>query len=92
METVEFVSKATELVKRYYNSRLNREVESNVVDDDIYVVWYCRTLQNSKGLLSTTVPDGMYYEVTYNGDKEEFYFDAYVKKDNICVPNSEVFK
>ena len=26
-------------------------------------------------LLSTTVSDGMYYEITYNGDKDEIYFD-----------------
>ena len=45
----------------------------------VYVVWSCKTLQNSKALLSTTVPDGMYYELTYNGDKHELYFDAYKK-------------
>ncbi|MDN5953915.1 MAG: DUF6275 family protein [Loigolactobacillus coryniformis] len=53
---------------------------------EIYVVWLCKTLQNSKALLSTTYPDGMYFEVTYNGDKKEFYFDAYKKKENICIP------
>lgn len=53
---------------------------------EVYVVWLCKTLQNSKALLSTTYPDGMYFEVTYNGDKKEFYFDAYKKKENICIP------
>lgn len=36
-----------------------------------------RTLQNNKALLSTAITDGMYYEVTYNGDKNEVYFDVY---------------
>lgn len=43
-----------------------------------------KTLQNNKALLSTTVPDGMYYEITYNGDKRECYFDAYKKWENRC--------
>ena len=30
-----------------------------------------------------TVSDGMYYEITYNGDKNELYFDAYKKWKNI---------
>lgn len=30
-------------------------------------------------------PDGMYYEVTYNGDKNECYIDAYKKWQNVCI-------
>lgn len=52
---------------------------------DIYVVWSCKTLQNNKALLSTTLPDGMYYELTYNGDKKELYLDAYKKFENRCI-------
>ena len=52
--------------------------------DDVYVVWSCKALQNFKALLSTPRPDGMYYECTYNGDEEEFYFDAYKKFENMC--------
>ena len=48
-----------------------------ITTNDVYVVWLNRTLQNNKALLSTTISDGMYYEVTYNGDKNELYFDAY---------------
>lgn len=56
-------------------------------DKDIYVVWFSKTLQNWKALLSTTLPDGMYYEVTYNGDKGECYLDAYKKFDNVTYPD-----
>jgi hypothetical protein len=28
----------------------------------------------------------MYYELTYNGDKDELYFDAYKKWENVCIP------
>ena len=46
------------------------------------MVWACEALQSNRALLSTTVSDGMYYEVTYNGDKKEFYLDAYKKQEN----------
>lgn len=60
----------------------------NVIKEkDIYVVWHCKTLQNSKALLSTSVPDGRYFECTYNGDKKELYLDAYEKEQNICYKN-----
>ena len=55
----------------------------------MFVVWSCKTLQNHKALLSTTVSDGMYYELTYNGDKQELYFDAYKKWQNICFEVKE---
>lgn len=52
---------------------------------DVYVVWSCKTLQNNKALLSSTLPDRMYYELTYNGDKNELYLDAYMKFENRCI-------
>ena len=51
----------------------------------VYVVWICKSLQNWKALLSTTLADGMYYELTYNGDKNELYLDAYKKFQNKCI-------
>ena len=51
-------------------------------DFDIFIVWKCKVLQNWKYLISTSVGDGMYYELTYNGDKREWYLDAYKKFQN----------
>lgn len=53
--------------------------------DNVYIVWASKTLQNWKALLSTDLPDGMYYECTYNGDKKEMYLDAYKKFDNKTI-------
>ena len=48
--------------------------------------WVCKTLQNYKALLSTTVSgDGIYAEYTYNGDKQEMYEDVYKKDSNRCL-------
>jgi hypothetical protein len=55
----------------------------------VYIVWFCKTLQNWKALVSTTLPDGKYYEVTFNGDKNEMYLDVYVKTDNLIAWKSE---
>lgn len=50
------------------------------------MVWACKTLQNYKALLSTTVSgDGIYAEYTYNGDKQELYEDVYCKLTNRCI-------
>lgn len=50
-------------------------------DFEVYVVWYSKTIQNHKALLGTTLKDKMYYELTFNGDKQELYFDAYKKAE-----------
>lgn len=64
-------------------SSINKPV--HISTNDVYVVWLNRTLQNNKALLSTTITDGMYYEVTYNGDKNEMYFDAYKHIHNKAI-------
>lgn len=52
---------------------------------DIYIVWWSKALQNSKALVSTTLPDDMYYELTYNGDKGEIYLDVYKRQQNVVI-------
>lgn len=61
------------------------DVTDEIPQFDVYTVWKCKVLQNWKYLLSSTLPDGMYYELTYNGDKKEWYLDAYKKFNNICI-------
>ena len=53
---------------------------------EVYIVWKCKTLQNWKYLISSTLLDGMYYELTYNGDTNEWYLDAYKKFENKVIP------
>ena len=77
--------KAKRIVANWYNDEAGKDEISAVTAEDVYVVWFCKTLQNWKALLSTDLPDGMYFEVTYNGDKKEAYLDAYKKIRNVKI-------
>lgn len=86
MDNTQFLELCKEQVVTYFNSQSDNEC---INKDDVYVVWLSKTLQNNKALLSTTVNDGMYYELTYNGDKNELYFDAYKKCENKAIKLEE---
>lgn len=87
MNHTEFIEKAKELVANYTNehSDISDGEERLIKPEDVYIVWSSKVLQNSKALLSTLLFDGMYYEITLNGDKGHIYFDAYKKFQNIKV-------
>lgn len=74
---------AIEIVKNYIISHLDKSDE--MPEFDVYTVWKAKILQNWKYLLSSTLFDGMYYELTFNGDKQEWYLDAYKKFENQVI-------
>lgn len=76
---------ALRVVYEYVRAHLDvtESAHTNFSPDEVFVVWFCKTLGNWKALLSTTLPDGMYYEVTYNGNGDELYLDAYKKFENV---------
>lgn len=77
--------KVIEIVRKYVEEHLDKSDQKQ--EYDVYVVWQCYILGNAKWLLSTTLPDGMYYGVTYNKIKDEFYLDAYKKFENRRILN-----
>lgn len=79
------LKKAKQVVIDYYNNHVEKTDDFQIAEKDVFIVWFCKTLQNWKALVSTTVSDGMYYEVTYNGDKQETYLDAYKKWENVRI-------
>ena len=83
MTDVKFFEFSKNAVRNYVINHLDKS--DTVPNFDVYIVWYCKTLQNWKALLSTTLSDGMYYEFTLNGDKDEAYLDAYKKFENKCI-------
>ena len=85
MDNNVFEQKAKELVVRYFNEKVEITDKLKISLNDVFVVWLCKVLNNNKALVSTTVSDGMYYEITYNGEKNEFYLDAYKKWENVLI-------
>lgn len=90
MEEKEFRELAVKSVVDYFNEQADStDKNGKITEDEVFIVWECKILQNNKALLSTTIPDGMYYEVTWNGDKNEGYLDAYKKWKNIVIHRIE---
>lgn len=78
--------KALGIVKDYILKHLDKSDEEPIFGT--YIVWKAKILQNWKYLISSTLYDGMYYEVTYNGDEKEWYLDAYKKFENVVIPDN----
>ena len=91
VSSADFIKRCQCLIAEYWNEHKDKRKKpygTDIIPDmwpeEVYVVWYNKSLQNHKGLFSTPAPDGMYYEMTYNGDKNELYMDAYHKTENKC--------
>lgn len=77
-------------VSDYANDHFEITDETRISESDCYVVWFAFVLGGWKALVSTSLPDGKYYEVTHNSAKQETYIDVYVKIDNICLEGETV--
>lgn len=80
----QYLNKAKRLAADTYNSG---DGNNYLTEDDLYVVWFCKTLGNWKALVSTDEVPGLYLEVTYNGAKRETYVDRYAKTENRVWPD-----
>lgn len=69
------------IVVNWYKNTKNIDVKL----EDVFVVWQCKTIQNKKWIMSTQRNDHYLFELTYNGDKEEFYLDCYEKFDHQVI-------
>lgn len=87
MTDIEFINLCKEEICKYANNHIDKSDNIEITIDDVYIVWMCKILQNNKALVSTTLSDGMYYEITYNGDKNETYIDCYKKWENYTIKN-----
>lgn len=70
-----------EAILREYISRFEKETS----DYKVFIVWACKTLQNRKWVLATDRMDDRLYELTYNGDRKEYYLDEYTKFSNTVI-------
>lgn len=90
MRNNDFEKLCIKTVIDYFNEKVDKSDNFQLKEENVFIVWSCKTLQNNKALVSTTVSDGMYYELTYNGDKKELYLDTYKKLENRCIKIGEV--
>lgn len=72
-----------QIVRDYIMEHLDKS--DTIPPFDVYTVWKCKVIQNWKYLISSTLHDGMYYELTYHGDKKEWYLDAYKKFQKVVI-------
>jgi len=55
MDFNNFQNLCKDKVVDYFNERVEKTDGVKITKDDVFVVWYCKTLQNAKALLSTIV-------------------------------------
>ncbi len=84
MDNYKFEKICKNIVRGYLKEK---GIEINI--DNVYTVWLCRALGNNKALISTTIEDNLYYELTYNGAKKEIYFDVYKKELNKVISEND---
>lgn len=85
---IDMLQTAKNVVESYVSEKLDKSDPD--VEFSAYIVWFSKTLQNWKALVSTTLPDQMYYELTYNGERSELYLDAYKKFENRLYQVEEI--
>jgi hypothetical protein len=73
--------KVLEVVRAYL-----QKLHDDGLDDPLVIVWFSKTLQHCKALVSFEQPNGRYFEVTCNGDRNEAYVDEYRKIFNVMIP------
>ena len=80
MQTREYLQLVESELKDYFMDKYNIDKD----DLEVIQVWYCKTVQNHKGLFIVRNSYGLIYdnfiEATYNGDAKELYLDFYEKQ------------
>jgi hypothetical protein len=79
----DFTQKPKRLLKNHVDSHYAAADEKPAYE--VYIVWFTYILGGWKANLATDMPDGKYYELTYNAAKQETYIDEYVKVVNVVV-------
>lgn len=72
---------ASRIVANGTNEYTDQSDSATTIQPKMFIWFNVKPCKNT-ALASTPRLDVMYYEVTYNGDKNEVYFDAYKKFEN----------
>jgi hypothetical protein len=86
-----FPHEARRLVYKHVKSRLEpTDDQSKFTIEEVYVVSYHYVVGSWKAFVSTTLPDGMYYEVTYKQAAGETYITSYKQWEHTVLPDERV--
>ena len=88
-ETVLTIDDIKKSVYEYVKQHIYKTDDVKFTVDDIYTVWTSMDVFDKcvHTMLSTTLPDGMYYEARFNANKNDICFKAYKKLKNYTVAN-----
>lgn len=78
MNHEKFIEKCKAIVRERIENEI-ADLSGAVPEFSVFIVWSCKTLQNSKALVSASLKGAPYFEITLNGDKGEIYVDTYLK-------------
>lgn len=82
----ELLKKAKSVATQAYNSQ--SPASTQITENEMFIIWFSKTLRNWKAVVSTSEHPGLLIEVTYNGDKRETYADTYFKMNNVVIPDN----
>lgn len=70
-------------IRLVYSYMKSEDAPPNFTQDDVFVIWYCKTLENWKAILSASYKGAPLIEVTYSGVNKDTCLDVYKKKDSL---------
>lgn len=85
-EPIDYPAKAKRLVKDHVGLRYLKG-GGETPEFEVYVESFTFTLGSYKGYLSTTLDDGLMYQVVYNAEKAETYLVEYRRLAQITIPD-----
>lgn len=89
--STDFIMTARQAVLDIARQQLDPTDNVEITIDNVYEVTHSYILGNQKAMISTSLPDGKYYEVTYDTTKQIMYIDCYVKfnQEQIAIELNE---
>jgi hypothetical protein len=78
----EVLAKFKGAVCQYINNIDYDGYDMSVFPDSLVVSWFVKNLQNYKACLYCPDCPGLYFECSFNGDKNDVYLDVYEKVEN----------
>jgi Family of unknown function (DUF6275) len=85
-----FIIQARNLVAENFNAHRDVTRSTELSPDEVYVVWFSKTLMYWKAACVSPTIRGMMWEVTFNAHRKEAYIDVFKKIGNAKVPLADV--